>query len=171
MRNTTRRCGREGFTLIEIAVATAIVGIALAALMVACGSNTRVNDAGRKLQQGIFLAQEIREWTLALPFHDQDPGDLGNPPGPDGSDPQSYVDDLDDLLGVTYTPPRDAQGNTLYDLDGWHQTINLTWRNPNDIGQTVTVGSSDVIHVQVDVTCRGKSIVSSSWLVTREEDE
>jgi prepilin-type N-terminal cleavage/methylation domain-containing protein len=167
MMTRTRTPARGGFSLIEIAVATAIVGLALAAVLVACGSNTRVNEAGRKLTQGALLAQEIREWTLALPFSDPDPADQGKPPGPDGSSPQVFVDDLDDLMNVTYNAPRNGQGQALSELAGWSQTITMTWRDPADVSQTVAPGTSDVIRVQVDVAYKGKSVASNSWLVTR----
>jgi prepilin-type N-terminal cleavage/methylation domain-containing protein len=171
MRISHTRSVRGGFSLIEVAVATAIVGIALAALLVAVGSNTRVNDAGSKLTQAAFLAQEIREWTLTLPFRDPDPGDAGKPPGPDGSDPHVFVDDLDDLIEVTYSPPRDGQGNQMYGMDGWSQAIELTWRDPNSLSSIVTPGGSDIIRVQVEVAFKGQSIVNTNWLVTRREEE
>lgn len=167
---TTRR-GLGGFTLIEIVVATVLVGLALVAMMASVGSNTRVNDAGTKLTQGTFLAQEIREWTLSLPFCDQDAGDLGNPPGSDGSDPQVWVDDLDDLMDVTYCPPRDGQGYAIANLSAWSQTITMTWRDPNDLGSTVSSGSSEVIYVNVDIKHSNNLVVSSGWLVTKKPTE
>jgi len=171
MTFTTPRRGQGGFTLIEIVVATVLVGLALAAMMTSVASNTRVNDAGTKLTQGTFLAQEIREWTLSLPFRDQDPGDLGNPPGPDGSSPQVWVDDLDDLMNVTYCPPRDGQGYAISNLPSWSQTITMTWRDPNNLGSTVPDGTSELIYVNVDVKHRNKLIVSSGWLVTKKPTE
>lgn len=171
MTVTTARRGLRGFTLIEIVVATVLVGLALVAMMASAGSNTRVNDAGTKLTQGTFLTQEIREWTLSLPFSDQDPGDLGNQPGSDGSDPQVWVDDLDDLMNVTYCPPRDGQGYAISALPSWSQTISMTWRDPNDLGSTVSPGASDIIYVNVDVKHRNRLVVSSGWLVTKKPTE
>jgi len=154
-----------GFTLIEVAVATVIVGLALVSLMVAVQSNTRVNDAGRKLTVATFLADEIREWTVMLPFKDPDPADAGNPPGPDGSNPQVFVDDLDDLMNVTYCPPRDGTGQPIAGLPNWSQTIALTWVDPNSLSTPVTAGQSNVIRVDVDVACSGESVFATSWLV------
>ena len=171
MKAQQKRSARRGFSLIEVAVATAIVGFALTALMVAAASNTRVNDAGRKITQAIFLAQEIREWTLALPFSDQDPADQGKPPGPDGSDPQVFVDDLDDLMFVTFSPPRDGQGLPVNELPGWSQAIGLSWRDPADLTTEVASGSSDVIYVMVTVAFNGETILTTSWLRTRRADE
>jgi len=154
-------------TLIEIAVATAIIGIGVAAIMVAATSTTLVSDAGRKLTQAIFLAQEVREWTLKLPFSDPDPGDEDNPPGPDGAEnPQTAVDDLDDLMDVTYSPPRDGQGVAISDMTGWSQKFTLTWRNRDNLAQTVAAGASDVINVQVQIEYRGRNILTTSWIVT-----
>ena len=170
MRQVHPRIAR-GFSLIDVVVATIVISIALTALLVSIGSNTRVNDAGWKITQASFLAQEIREWTLALPFSDPDPGDAGNPPGPDGSSPQVFVDDLDDLMNVTYSPPRDGRGVAINELAGWSQTITLTWRDPDDLPTVVAPGTTDVIHVSVEVAYRGHSVLTTGWLVTRRTDE
>lgn len=174
MRFTKVRSDRGGFTLIEVAVATTIVGVGLAALMVSVESSTRVSDVGGKLAQGTFLAQEIREWTLALPFSDPDAGDAGKPPGPDGVDPQTSVDDLDDFYGVdgsgtTYKPPRDGMGNAISSLPDWSQTITMAWRDPNNVAAPATAGTTDVIYVHVSVAYRDKAVYATNWLVTRKK--
>ena len=144
--------------------------------MVSVESSTRVNDVGGKLAQGTFLAQEIREWSLALPFSDPDAADAGNPPGPDGVDPQVFVDDLDDFLGfyqrgTTYKPPRDGMGNAITSLPDWSQTITLAWRDPNNVAAPAPhgVGTSDVVYVHVDVAYRDKTVYGTNWLVTRKK--
>lgn len=161
--------GTRGFTLAEVFVATAVVGIGIVALMVATKSGTEVNVLGRDVTQATFLAQELREWTLRLPFSDQDPGDQDNPPGPDGSDPQT--DDLDDLMSVAYSPPRNASGNPLADMDGWAQTINLTWRDPDNLTASVAPGASNMIYVDVTITHSGRTVLSTGWLVARRLSE
>ena len=97
-RRNARRRGGFGFTLIEASIAIMVVGLGIVAMLHAMGAGTRINQEGRDITSAVFLAQEIREWTLQLPFSDPDPGAQGNPPGPDGSDPLLFVDDLDDLL-------------------------------------------------------------------------
>jgi len=169
MLRRNRMCGRGGFSLIEVAVATVIIGLGVVALVATTMSNTRTNDAGKKYSQAVFLAQEIREWTLKLPFSDPDPGDQDNPPGPDGSDPQTFVDDLDDLMTVTYNPPRDGQGTAIADLAGWSQTITMTWLNADNLAQTVNPGTSDVVLVSVTITYQGTALLTTSWLVTRTQ--
>lgn len=159
--------GRGGFTLIEVAVATAIIGIGVTALLSTVAAGTRANGAGRTLTQATFIAQELREWTLRLPFKDPDPADATKPPGNDGSDPQTFVDDLDDLMNVTYSPPRDGRGQPMTDLVGWEQRITLTWRNPSNIAQTVANGGSDLIYVHVAVRYRNQEVLTTGWLVSK----
>jgi len=165
------RSARPGFSLLEAIIATVLVGLGVASMMVATKSATEVNLAGRNITQALFLAQEIREWTLKLPFRDPDPGDACNPPGPDGSDPQDFVDDLDDLMDVTYSPPRDAAWVPMYDLADWSQHIHLEWKDPNSLQTTVADGTSDVIRVTVTVAHRGREVLTTGWLVTRRASE
>ncbi len=162
---------RKGFTLIEVLIATALIGLGVTALLVAAQSGTQVNMAGRDITQATYLAQEVREWTLKLPFSDPDDADAGNPPGPDGSDPLSFVDDLDDMIEVVYSPPRDASGGQISGLDGWTQRVNLEWKDPDSLLTTVSAGSSDVVRVVVTVEKDGRAVLSTGWLVTRRESE
>jgi len=165
MRRPPQSSARSGFSLVEAAIATAVIGIALAALLIALQSGTRTNGAGRRLTQGVFLAQEIREWTLRLPF--EDPQAPGETPGSEEGNPQVAVDDLDDLMGVTFSPPRDAYGSAITGISGWSETIALTWRDSANVATTVSNGSSDVVHVQVTIQYQGQEVLTTGWLVTR----
>ena len=160
---TRARAGAGGFTLIEVLMASAIVGIGMAALLTAAHSHTQANGRGRDVTQATFLAEGIREWTLTLPFRDPDTPD--NSPGSDGSSPQVWVDDLDDLMDVTYSPPRDALGVEMSDLDNWSQTITMTWRDPANLETEVTAGSSNIVHVEVTIVHNSESVLTTSWLI------
>jgi len=165
MNGVPRGNVRNGFTLVEAALATAVIGIALVSLLAALRSGTRTNEASRNLTQAVFVAQEIREWTLRLPF--EDPEEPGEVPGSEEGNPQTIVDDLDDLMGVTFSPPRDAYGAVITDLSGWSETITLTWRSSSNVAATVSDGASDVVHVRVSVSFQGQEVFATSWLVTR----
>lgn len=168
MLRHVRAVGRGGFSLIELAVSTAIIGIGVLALMSAIGNGSRANGEAREMSRGVFLAQEIREWTLRLPFKDPDAADANNAPGPDGTDPQTFVDDLDDLTNVTFTQPRDGRGVAITELANWSQSITLTWRDPDNLaGPAATAGSTNVVNVQVVVKNRGVPVLTTSWLVAR----
>jgi len=168
MHRTTSQSGHGmGFTLIEVMVAIMLIGTGIVALLGASMAGTRSTDAGKKMSQAVFLAREIREWTLRLPFSDPDESDAGKPPGHDGSSPLTFVDDLDDLMDVTYSPPRDGQFGAIADMTDWSETITLTWRDRNDLDTIVPDGASDVIHVHVSVAHAGKQVLETSWIVVR----
>jgi len=170
MNHANQRGARAGFSLIEVLFATATIGIGVTALMTAVAAGTRVNGEGRQITQAAFLAQELREWTVKLPFTDPDEGE-GAVPGPDGSSPQVFVDDLDDIMGVTYSPPRDGQGMPITDMPNWSETIVMTWRDPDAIDTMVTPGTSDVVHVELTVSHNGREVLKTGWLVANREDD
>jgi prepilin-type N-terminal cleavage/methylation domain-containing protein len=165
-KSPARRLSNRGFTLVEVAMATAIIGLGVTALLVSVASGTRANDSGQKLTQATFLAGEIREWTCKLPFKDPNSSNAGNPPGLDPSD-NGTPNDLDDLLGAVYSPPRDGSGAPIADMVGWTQQITLTWRNPTNLSLVVTPGNSDIVNVDVKILFHSKEVTSASWLVSR----
>ncbi len=156
----------KGFTLLEILMTTVLLGMGITALMAGMASTANVNSSGSEITQAVLLAQDIREWTMNLPFHDPDPTQAANPPGPDGSSPQTLVDDVDDLMNVTFSPPRNSHGEILSDMDDWSETITLTWRSLADPTQIVTPGSSTVMNINVTISHYGQEVLSSSWLKT-----
>lgn len=174
---SAQRCrvrGRAGFTLIEAMIATVVIGLGVLALIHSLGAGTRVNSVSRDMTQAVFLAQEIRELTLQLPFSDPDEADMGNPPGPDGADPATFVDDLDDLMNTTYNPPVMASGSgtmqTISGMTGWSQVVDLEWKDPDRLTLTVPDGSSDVINVTATIQKDGRDVLSTSWLVVRRPE-
>jgi prepilin-type N-terminal cleavage/methylation domain-containing protein len=168
----------KGFTLLEVLLAAVILGVGIAAALNSMIFSTRSNAESNRLTEATFLAQEIRTWTESLPFSDQDPSDMLNPPGPDSYDDMGvgYVDDLDDLYYSDFSPPRDSLGNPIDRLSGWVQRVRLSWRSEADPQIEVEPGSSDLIYVEVsigrydDYTYRYSHELSTGWLRARESD-
>ncbi len=176
MQRRTVRCGdfeypaaKHGFTLAEALIAVALVGVGMVALLISVQTGTKVNASSQEITQATYLAQEVREWTLRLPFSDTDAADAGNPPGPDGSDPQAFVDDLDDLIDTTYDPPRNAAGSVISGLAGWSQTVHITWRDPTDLTTSVAPGASDIVFVEAVISRQGRQVLATGWLVAERE--
>ncbi|MFP4052384.1 MAG: prepilin-type N-terminal cleavage/methylation domain-containing protein [Phycisphaerae bacterium] len=140
MKRETRRNARQGFTLLEVAIATVILAIGIVALLTASASSTAVNAAGSDLTQATFLAQEIREYCAGL-----DPCEVA--------------------LSDSYTPPVNARLQTLSDLTGWKQTITMQYKDPNGLTDSAT--PTDVRYVKVEVSKDGTEILETSWLVTK----
>lgn len=142
---TTTPASGKGFTLVEVLVTTAILGIGITALMAGMATNSQVNSTGSEISQAVLLAQEIREWTINLPF--------------------------DDLADVTYCPPRNSHGDQMSDLPDWSETITLTWRSLSNPTQIVPDDSSTLVNIQVTVKRNGQDVLTSSWLITQPADD
>ena len=139
---------RAGFTLLEAVIATALVGMGVAALMVTTQMSTRVNGAGKELTQASYLLEEVREYLLK----------------------QSWST-VTGLNNATWNPPRRADGTSLTSMSDWTQSIQIEWKNPANILTNVNAGASDLVRVTVSISHGGKSVLSSGWLVAKKDGE
>jgi type II secretory pathway pseudopilin PulG len=108
-----------GFTLIETALATVIVGVGVLALMEAHQAFLRTNSWSTHTSTATLLANELREMTRHYPRHDSFAGgiyfqDPENHTGFQGWGPEgdeldaSMFDDLDDFDGVVFGDAAEA---------------------------------------------------------------
>ena len=150
--------------LIEAALTTVIVGVAVVAMLSVIGQATRTNSDNRDLTKAIFLAQEIREMMASLPATNG-PGTFG--PGP-GETLANYGDQ-DDFNGQSLSPPINAQRQRLTggDWPQWRQEITVANVDPNNLSghQTIYPGSTDMMRVTVTVKKNGRMMYQMSWLI------
>ena len=102
-----------GFTLIESAMATVIIGVGVLAMVDAQSSFIIANNWSSHAASGTYLANEIREMTRNLPKHDpvvglfiEDDGGAGvlHGWGPDaGEVTVDDFDDIEDFDGMTFS--------------------------------------------------------------------
>jgi type II secretory pathway pseudopilin PulG len=99
---------RRGFTLIEAALATIIIGVGVVALVEAHQSFMRTNQWSSHAAAATYLGNELREYMRHLPKHDPasglwfDSGDLQGWYNEDGEVTLADFDDLDDFDGVAF---------------------------------------------------------------------
>lgn len=133
------RACRRGFTLMETALTTVIIGVGVLALIEAQQAFMKTNNWSTQAATATYLANEIREMTRKLPRHDPVTGLYltGAPPGTTlngwGPEPGELgardFDDIDDLDGMVFandgTPgsadsdlpgPIDAFGNVIPEI-------------------------------------------------------
>ena len=126
-RRQSRR--QHGFTLIETALATIIVGVGVLAMVAAQTAFHQKNAWSTHTSIATHLGGEIREMTWNLPRHDPVTGDAFW--GPEGDNEASFqdYDDLDDFDGLggglLFSPPINAQRNVIANMDGWTQTVRV----------------------------------------------
>lgn len=148
-RVATRR--RRGLTLMETALATVIVGVAVLSLVKLMTVTTQQTGYSQKLTNAYMLANQVRESTGGLTF--------------------SQVQALN---GVSYAPPIDSNGQPINNLSNWQQSISV--QPVGDVnGQLLngTGGTYSVVErVRVTISYRASPedtwtpIVTNSWWKT-----
>lgn len=178
-----RRRRQGGFTLIEAALTTVIIGTGVLAIVAAQQAYIQKSDWAQRTGTGLLLANELRELTLAMPLHDPITGDAVLGPEANEASVNDY-DDLDDFAGVvdaggfgagtTFDPPINALRQEVDNWDGWSQFITVENVMSDNISSTFTqpLGTTDLVRVTVTVFYQGPTdaepmtITTLSWIVT-----
>lgn len=178
-----RRRRSSGFTLIEAALTTVIIGTGVLAIMAAQQAYHRKNDWSQRVGTAMLLANELRELTLPLPMNDPITG--ANNMGPENGETSiTDYDDLDDFAGVvsggtgaglTFNPPVNALRQAVLNMDGWSQLIQVANVLPDNISSTFTqpLGTTDLMRVTVTVRYQApgetapQTMTTLSWVVGR----
>lgn len=161
----------RGFTLIETALATIIVGVGVLALVAAQQAFHAQNGWSTHASIALRLGNEIREMTLNLPQHDPvtDLEIWGAEPGE--ATFEDY-DDLDDFDNISFSAldgsgPINAQREIIPNMDGWAQVVDVFNVNPQDIAAVpIGNGESDMMMVRVTITYLGPGDLEPAPVVT-----
>ncbi len=151
----------NGFTLVEVLIAVILVGLAIAALLVANKSFTIANACGADMSTAEFLGEQMRELTALLPVIDPETGTATF--GPEEASLANY-DDLDDFDAATFSPPIDANRSVLNDFAGFSQQVTVENVNASNFEQAVADHSSSFVRVKVTVLLNGREISAVSWI-------
>ncbi len=156
----------RGFSLIEVLIATILIGLSIAALVAANGSFTMANDAGGDLSTAEFLIEQLRELTTMLPV--VDPQLEATVFGPETDETSlALYDDLDDFDGRTFSPPIGADRAVLAGYPSFSQQITVENLDPSNFNQVVADHGSDFVRVTVIVSQNGRQVSSATWIRAR----
>jgi prepilin-type N-terminal cleavage/methylation domain-containing protein len=156
----------RGFTLIEVLIATILVGLSIAALVGANGALTMANGAGTTQSTAEFLAEQIRELTAMLPVVESGTSTPTFGPEPLETTLSSY-DDLDDYDGIVFSPPIAANKAVLTEFAGFSQQVTVQNVSQSNLDQVVADLGSQFVRVTVRVLQNGREICSASWIRAR----
>jgi len=183
-RYPARRRGRQqGFTLIEAALTTVIIGTGVLAIVAAQQAYHQKNGWAQRSGTAMLLANEVRELTMPLPVFDPITGQSFIGPEP-GENSVADYDDLDDFAGVstdggvtypglTFDPPIDALRRTISNMPGWSQHVTVESVFEDDIASTASIplGTTALLRLTVDVLYQGpndsapRTITKLTWVV------
>lgn len=160
----------RGFTLIEAAMTTAIIGIAFVAVLELYTACTKQNRYASNSTVAMMLAQHTQEMLIGLPFADPNP--LSAVFGAETGESLAGFDDIDDFNGMSFSPPIDASRQTLPELSQYTQTISVTNANPDQPSAAGSAGSalrvSVVISYQANESAVVEPVYSYSWLTMNQ---
>ena len=177
----SRRRGAAGFTLIEAALTTVIVGTGILAMVSAQQAYHIKNQWAARTGTGQMLANEIRELTLSMPHHDPITG--SDNLGPEANEASvADWDDLDDFAGTvsaerfgsgtTFNAPINGLRLQIADLDQWQQVVRVENVLPDNINNptTVALGTTDMVRMTVVVQYQPpggawETVTEMSWVV------
>ena len=135
----TLNVNKKAFTLAEVLVASLIAGICLAGAMTAISSNVILTTQSEEMSRAVFLAQEVREWSMNI----------------------SYASIS--TMAATDVTPRDSMGSALTGYSGWNETITVTYLDPATLATSGT--TTTMARVAVTLGLGGQTVFSTSWLV------
>jgi type II secretory pathway pseudopilin PulG len=159
---------RSGFTLLEAALTTVIIGVGGVAMLQLLASGTAANGEGTSLTMAMNLAGNVRECLTGVAFSDPTVQDNW---GPELGETLSSYNDLDDFDGVKFSPPIDARRNPLgNEFADWSQTITVQSVDVDDLRTVIphlTHKPADrpTSRVTVSVQRHGKTLFTQSWVV------
>src|SRR5688572_10039875 len=145
VRGTRRslRRGRRGFTLIEAAMATVIIGVGFTAMLQLIAAGTVTNSASTELTTAMNLAGSVREASMRVGYAN-----------------------LFDLEGE-FNPAVDARLEQLDNMPGWTQAVVVSYVDPDLL--TVTVPDTQeepTTRITVTVRRNTRPVYSMCWLMT-----
>jgi type II secretory pathway pseudopilin PulG len=166
-RARTRR--RGGFTLIEAAMTTVIIGVGCVAMLQLLGAGTLANNNGAELTTAMNLAGNVRECMTGVAYSDPTtPTHWGTETG---ETTYASYNDLDDFDGKSFSPPIDARRYSLgSNYSTWTQQVKVETVKPDNI----TVTSSHLtLPPNLRPTCRctvnilhnGHVVYTQWWIV------
>ena len=120
---------------------TAIIGIGVVALLELLATGTRSNISASELVTATNLAKQFRERTL-----------------------QKTFDQVRTMNGTTESPPKDAAGNSITQLNGWEQTIKVNPVDPARLSLDVIDSDPTAIRVTVTISHNKIRVSSASWI-------
>jgi prepilin-type N-terminal cleavage/methylation domain-containing protein len=121
--------GRRGFSLIEVAVSSILVGSILVAAMTTTGAVLRFRSSSSNSARAAFLAVDLLAEILDQPYADPNQTPLLGRES--GETTREQFDDADDYDGWTETPPATRAAVAIGGFTGWQRSVTVVYVQRN----------------------------------------
>jgi len=148
-----RQATRRALTLLEVVVATLIVGIMIVVALNALGAVTRSSQSFGNRAIALGLAEDLMAEILQAAYNDPDDEPLFGREGSESASPRAQFDDVDDYLNWNRQPPQSRDGTPLADRNDWRRRVTVervAANNPTQVGSSSTETGVKRIHVFVE---------------------
>jgi Tfp pilus assembly protein PilV len=152
---TSRRPNSHGNTLIEVVVATVLVGVVLVAALETLGAAARTHRKSATTAEAWTLAERYAAEIMAKPYEDPQGGVVFGTESNDGAvSTRDNLDDVDDYHNWYESPPQTSAGVDQPGYDGWIVEVIVTRCNSTPSGSTISDAFTDegLKRVQVRVS-------------------
>lgn len=156
---------RRGFTLVEAAIATVIIGLGTVAMMALLAAGTNSNLQTGQLTTAVDLANNIHELSTQLPYPTTGTWDM---PGGQTIANIFSAGNVSWLDGQTFSPPIDATATAINGMSTWSQGVTVDNVDPTSSGfpaLTPNSISNPMSRVTVSIFHNGNQVYQTSWLV------
>jgi Tfp pilus assembly protein PilV len=183
-RGNARPARRRGFTLIEAAMVTVIIGLGVVGMLELLAAGTVSNSEGTELTTAINLANNVRELSLGLAYYDpqSDPADPLKQPV--WNSKEATVLDYDNIMDLDgnvdtwndqtndpdtgyqkFQPPLDVSKKPIAEYGNWAQWVKVETVNPNNVTMVLLQDAKcPTARVTVKVMRNGNLVYKMSWL-------
>jgi len=141
----------RGFTLIEAALTTVIIGVGIMATMSLFAACSQQNSNASRMTAAMMLAQNVQETMASMAFADPVSGKTTF--GPETGEAIATYDDVDDFDGQVINPPIDAMRATIPAMSQYSQAVTVDPVDPNQLSLTLpkTVVNRVAVRVRVRI--------------------
>ena len=146
-----RKSGRKGFSLVEVVVATLIVGVMMVAAMNTLGAFIRGQQRMANQSRGWHLAQELASEILATLYEEPDGTPTFGRESGESAAMRTLYDDVDDYHGWQDSPPEARDGTPVAELIGWSRSIVIHRMSLTDANQVVATDQG-LKRITIDVS-------------------
>lgn len=160
----------RGFTLVETALATVLVGGLFVVALNMVGASRVTQSRFAERDQAMLLAEDLLQEVLAMPYEDPDGGIAFGIESGETLSLRASLDDADDYHGTTESPPTDADGNAIPGAENFTRTVQVHWVQPSD-PKTVAASETGLKRVVVAVRKSGRAAVTLRGYVSADWPE